>query len=194
MVSCQKGPTRHAYAWQIGLFWQDTLVIWMTNEISRGLSSRWVSGRQPTLQQLLVRTASVKIDQNDQNSSWCVIKHRLSAFSIAARRPSQKSHFRSNSKFDQNVECFSWKYDQPITTKFLHTSRQLHCCCDRLIIFQTALEILVEFRIQSKYRYWDWRLHMGGTRKHTINSFYVVATFLHTDTSCHAHWSVPPLQ
>ena len=25
MVSCQKGPTRHAYAWQIGLFWQDTL-------------------------------------------------------------------------------------------------------------------------------------------------------------------------
>ena len=27
-VSCQKGPTRHAYAWQIGPFWQDTLEIW----------------------------------------------------------------------------------------------------------------------------------------------------------------------
>ena len=26
-VSCQKGPTRHAYAWQIGPFWQDTLDI-----------------------------------------------------------------------------------------------------------------------------------------------------------------------
>ena len=25
MVSCQKGPTRHAYAWQIGPFWQDIL-------------------------------------------------------------------------------------------------------------------------------------------------------------------------
>ena len=25
MVSCQKGSTRHAYAWQIGPFWQDTL-------------------------------------------------------------------------------------------------------------------------------------------------------------------------
>ena len=25
MVSCPKGPTRHAYAWQIGPFWQDTL-------------------------------------------------------------------------------------------------------------------------------------------------------------------------
>ena len=24
-VSCQKGPTRHANAWQIGPFWQDTL-------------------------------------------------------------------------------------------------------------------------------------------------------------------------
>ena len=29
MVSCQKGPTRHAYAWQIGPFWQDTLeIVW----------------------------------------------------------------------------------------------------------------------------------------------------------------------
>ena len=25
MVSCPKGPTRHAYAWQVGPFWQDTL-------------------------------------------------------------------------------------------------------------------------------------------------------------------------
>ena len=25
MVSCQKGPTRHAYAWQIGPFLMDTL-------------------------------------------------------------------------------------------------------------------------------------------------------------------------
>ena len=25
MASCQKGSTRHAYAWQIGPFWQDTL-------------------------------------------------------------------------------------------------------------------------------------------------------------------------
>ena len=27
MVSCQKGPTRYAYAWQIGPFWQDTIDI-----------------------------------------------------------------------------------------------------------------------------------------------------------------------
>ena len=30
MVSCQKGPTRHAYAWQIGPLWQDTLDIFLT--------------------------------------------------------------------------------------------------------------------------------------------------------------------
>ena len=31
MVSCQKGPTRHAYSWQIGPFWHDTLdLFWNT--------------------------------------------------------------------------------------------------------------------------------------------------------------------
>ena len=33
MVSCQKGPTRHAYACQIGPFWQDTLDIGNENQI-----------------------------------------------------------------------------------------------------------------------------------------------------------------
>ena len=37
MVSCQKGPTRHAYAWQIGPFWQDTLELlcpqWIPNHV-----------------------------------------------------------------------------------------------------------------------------------------------------------------
>ena len=27
-VSCQKGPTCHAYPWQVGPFWQDTLELW----------------------------------------------------------------------------------------------------------------------------------------------------------------------
>ena len=33
MVSCQKGPTRYAYAWQIRLFWQDILDIWYQHEV-----------------------------------------------------------------------------------------------------------------------------------------------------------------
>ena len=31
MVSCKKGPTRHAYAWQIGPFWKDTLDMLLDN-------------------------------------------------------------------------------------------------------------------------------------------------------------------
>ena len=35
MLSCQKGPTRHAYAWQVGPFWQDTLDIYSNSIIIR---------------------------------------------------------------------------------------------------------------------------------------------------------------
>ena len=34
MVSCQKGPTRHAYAWQIGLFWQASIYAWHSIAVS----------------------------------------------------------------------------------------------------------------------------------------------------------------
>ena len=38
MVSCQTGPTHHAYAWQIGPFWQDTLDyetgLWTVNSLT----------------------------------------------------------------------------------------------------------------------------------------------------------------
>ena len=40
MVSCQKGPTCNAYAWQIGPFWQDTLVISL-QLISASLELHW---------------------------------------------------------------------------------------------------------------------------------------------------------
>ena len=33
MVSCQKGPTHHAYEWQIGPFWQDTLDLFRSNPV-----------------------------------------------------------------------------------------------------------------------------------------------------------------
>ena len=43
-VSCQKGPTRHAYAWQIGPFWQDTLDVFMMNQHIQVLVIAWQSG------------------------------------------------------------------------------------------------------------------------------------------------------
>ena len=39
-VSCQKGPTRHAYAWQIGPFSQDTLDV----TLSSNSTNFWTSG------------------------------------------------------------------------------------------------------------------------------------------------------
>ena len=57
MVSCQKGPTRHAYAWQIGPFWQDTL------DLSHQLQSAQVALVQPikshSTLSLLIRLARV---------------------------------------------------------------------------------------------------------------------------------------
>ena len=41
-VSCQKGPTRHAYAWQIGPFWQDTLDISLSTWSGKRLICMWV--------------------------------------------------------------------------------------------------------------------------------------------------------
>ena len=36
MVSCKKAPPRHAYAWRIGPFWQDTLDVWSTAATQQG--------------------------------------------------------------------------------------------------------------------------------------------------------------
>ena len=46
---------------------------------------------------------------------WSVITPSITWFSPG---PRPLTVFRSNSKFDQNVECSSLKYAQPITTKF----------------------------------------------------------------------------
>ena len=40
MVPCQKGPTRHAYAWQIGPFWQDTLDMCIIGSSSNEVSQK----------------------------------------------------------------------------------------------------------------------------------------------------------
>ena len=72
---------------------------------------------------------------------------------------------RSNSKSDQNMQHSSSIYTLPITTKFCtrHDSVTVvtwaKSRCDLFSAFQTrALQILIEFRIRSKNRYWDGRL------------------------------------
>ena len=72
--------------------------------------------------------------------------------------PVPLSIFRSNSKFDENKECSSFKYTRPITTIFCtrHDSDTVVTCakyrCDRPRIFYTRVFwIFIEFRIRSKY-------------------------------------------
>ena len=44
-VSCQEGPSRHAYKWQIGPFWQDTLDILQVGTRANGLNPRHIIDR-----------------------------------------------------------------------------------------------------------------------------------------------------
>ena len=62
-----------------------------------------------------------------------------------AQAPVPLSIFRSNSKFDENSECSSFKYTRPITTIIctLHDSDTVVTCakyrCDRPRIFYTRV-------------------------------------------------------
>ena len=47
-VSCQKGPTHHVYAWQIGPFWQDNL------ELCQGNNTVWIGQQQSKLLQFFM--------------------------------------------------------------------------------------------------------------------------------------------
>ena len=72
--------------------------------------------------------------------------------------------FRSNSKFDQNLQCSGLKYTLLITMKLsTHQDSYTVTCtkfrCDQLNIFLTrALQLFIEFRIRSRYHEWDGRL------------------------------------
>ena len=77
---------------------------------------------------------------------------------VWGQAPVPLSMFRSNSKFDENSECFSFEYTRPITTIFCtrHDSDTVVTCtkyrCDRPRIFYTRVFwIFIEFRIRSKY-------------------------------------------
>ena len=56
-VSCQKGPTHHTYAWQIGPFWQDTLAFCC----QRRWDLAFFHGHQQNIQSVLIDWRSVPI-------------------------------------------------------------------------------------------------------------------------------------
>ena len=83
----------------------------------------------------------------------------ISLWSLAAQvlMPIPLTIFRSNSKFDQHLQCFSFKYTLPITTKFCRRhERQCNCrdvCKISLwsvtYILTRAFQSLVESRIRT---------------------------------------------
>ena len=62
-VSCQKGPTRHAYAWQIGPFWQDTLDMWCIT----------LRHQDPGICLHVINTSSCSLVP--AGCSWCSVHH-----------------------------------------------------------------------------------------------------------------------
>ena len=70
-VSCQKGPTRHACAWQIGPFWQDTLDVCVSSmEQSCVCNHYWVC--------TVAGTQLNKHSKHSDNSPNCMWMYTLS--------------------------------------------------------------------------------------------------------------------
>ena len=89
---------------------------------------------------------------------WISQSHSQQYYPFGGLAPVPLSIFRSNSKFDENSERFSFEYTRPITTIFCtrHDSDTVVTCakyrCDRPRRYYTRVFwIFIEFRIRSKY-------------------------------------------
>ena len=67
-VSCQKGPTRHAYAWQIGPMWQDALDIYVSAVVAYAVEPIGARPSECTLRTELVSRICV----------WLMLKSKCS--------------------------------------------------------------------------------------------------------------------
>ena len=89
MVSCQRGPTRHAYAWRIGPFWQDTIDMCITHP-------QWVKlGLKPQLK-----------------CTGSSLAHQVIAYHLLNAKPlpeAMLSYDKSDPK-ESNQKQFEWQY------------------------------------------------------------------------------------
>ena len=85
-VSCQKGPTRHVYAWQIGPFWQDTPDAFfdagrkcensqLTAISLYTLMARWVSPRSTWLSPVKENNNKIRFRLKKLKSDHCQSKY-----------------------------------------------------------------------------------------------------------------------
>ena len=117
----------------------------------------WHRTGEKTLSELMM-VSNTDTSMHHIRPQWVIPSHMDNEIFRAHQAPVLLTVFRLNLKFNQNLECSSLKYVQPITTKFCtcHDSITVIMCAkfpfDRLSTFYTrAQQILVEFRIWSKY-------------------------------------------
>ena len=121
MVSCQKGPTRHAYAWQIGSFWQDTLEIsmrtpplWLRQNIYKRLNSQKPHHISPSRTKYWVYYEDLgngtTLHESCLSSAICLWGELLLTFFFKMRIPTVLSLASSwawswqNDRYNQNVD------------------------------------------------------------------------------------------
>ena len=115
MVSCQKGLTRHAYAWQIGPFWQDTLDTWChipCSSLFKAMTFRLSSSIRPH------RTQSSKTSIKVQTFSF---KKRLLKILSERCRPIWSRAFLINRDFEKQT----WDHGNYIIIKGWYTITHL---------------------------------------------------------------------
>ena len=79
-VYCKKGPTHHAYAWQIGSFWQDSLDIWAILTRLLLFKMWWYYNKFDSTKSLGVCYWCVKIPQ------WRYMEHGLKHFTFYVQK------------------------------------------------------------------------------------------------------------
>ena len=91
-VSCQKGPTHHAYTWRVGPFWQDTIDIPEPNDIVK--MSTWINSSLPSHKELSLPPItpgsfyiSITIKLITPGSNFNSLSLVLSAVPIPIHRP-----------------------------------------------------------------------------------------------------------
>ena len=141
------------------------------NHFMMNVSPSGPRGTEGLTGEVLCQNSNIKDPEMKRTYWWLIdscygywqlpISTQLPWWWSVSRHPIPLMVFRSNSKFDQNLECCSLKHAQLIATKFCtcHDSYTVVICAkfhwDQQRIFQTrALKTLVLFRIQSKYQ-WD---------------------------------------
>ena len=128
MVSCQKGPTRHAYAWQIGPFWQDTLEF-----CYNVFSALW---RVSSLCDVCHRCVTCVIAVW-RVSSLCDVCHRCDVWPMHCRLLSTlQAIYCPQLIISFHVISFQWNNVFIIT--FIHWSWVMNICISKLTIIRSG--------------------------------------------------------